>query len=104
MVGSSLLIVYEADWKKARETLDGLEEDSEHDTDESKHITDLENESEDGEDTDSDEQEDGPPYVVKLIDFAHTRLTPGKGPDRSVLKGVETTINLFVDRLKELED
>ncbi|KAG6886361.1 hypothetical protein C0992_004389 [Termitomyces sp. T32_za158] len=91
MVGGSLLIVYEADWTRAKEALQPLEE---------------------GEDDDDDEEDDdeedvskriGPPYVVKLIDFAHTRLTPGKGPDEGVLLGMNTLLKLIDRRIAEIE-
>lgn len=45
----------------------------------------------------------GPPYVVRMIDFAHTHATPGLGPDEGVLKGVDTTVSLLRGRLAQLE-
>ncbi|PWN45980.1 SAICAR synthase-like protein [Ceraceosorus guamensis] len=40
---------------------------------------------------------------VKLIDFAHTRLTPGEGPDLGVLRGVDTTIAIIDRLLKDVK-
>ncbi|KAG6871487.1 hypothetical protein C0993_003244, partial [Termitomyces sp. T159_Od127] len=91
MVGGSLLIVYEADWTRAKEALQRLEEDDDEDDDE------------DDEDEEDDTKRIGPPYVVKLIDFAHTRLTPGKGPDEGVLLGMNTLLKLIDGRIAELE-
>ncbi|KIO24087.1 hypothetical protein M407DRAFT_244581 [Tulasnella calospora MUT 4182] len=41
-------------------------------------------------------------YAVKMIDFAHTRLAPGEGPDKGVLLGMETTLKLLEGRKAEL--
>ncbi|KAG8911532.1 hypothetical protein FRC01_005665 [Tulasnella sp. 417] len=41
-------------------------------------------------------------YAVKMIDFAHTRLAPGEGPDKGVVLGMETTLNLLKGRKAEL--
>ncbi|KAK7677061.1 hypothetical protein QCA50_019959 [Cerrena zonata] len=70
MVGGSLLIIYEADWERAEEGLKYLEEDGGSDEDE-----------EDDDDDEEAKQRPGPPYAVKVIDFAHTRIVPGEGPD-----------------------
>jgi len=54
---------------------------------------------------DSEDEEDAPPepYIIKLIDFAHTRYTPGQGPDEGVLLGLDTTISLLEGRIRELQ-
>ncbi|KAI0081412.1 SAICAR synthase-like protein [Panus rudis PR-1116 ss-1] len=96
MVGGSLLIVYEADWARAEEGL---------------KLFDQSEPEEDDEEVDEDEDDDGgegkkkvgPPYVVKLIDFAHTKITPGQGPDEGVLKGVDTVLRLLDGRIKEVK-
>ena len=91
MVGASLLIIYEADWNRAEQSLIPFNEE--------------EYEKDDDEDDDEDESNSkrpGPPFVVKLIDFAHTRLAPGEGPDRSVLIGMETILKLLDMRLGEI--
>jgi hypothetical protein len=40
---------------------------------------------------------------VKLIDFAHTKVVPGKGLDEGVLLGMDTILRLLDGRLSELE-
>ncbi|KAM6503252.1 Inositol polyphosphate kinase, partial [Amanita muscaria] len=90
IVGGSLLVIYEADWERAEKGLKWLEEQDDED------------EMEDDDEESEDEERGGPPYVVKLIDFAHTRLVPGKGPDQSVLTGIDTMIRLIDGRIKEL--
>ncbi|KAF8638822.1 hypothetical protein AX17_001880 [Amanita inopinata Kibby_2008] len=89
MVGSSLLIIYESDWDRAEEAI--------------KQSL-IEGEDEEGEDEeDSDDgQRIGPPYIVRLIDFAHTRITPGRGADEGVLTGLDTALGLIDGRIKEL--
>lgn len=85
MVGASILIAYEGDWKRAEETLERTEdEDEDEDEDESE-----------------DEEKPGPPFVVKLIDFAHTRITPGRGPDEGVLTGLDTLVGLIDGRIAQ---
>ncbi|KAF8874215.1 hypothetical protein CPB84DRAFT_1817922 [Gymnopilus junonius] len=92
MIAASLLIIYEADWDRAEEALTRyfVEEDNEEDSDE-----------EDDDDDETKPKKVGLPFVVRLIDFAHTNLVPGKGPDKGVLLGMETVINLLDDRLKK---
>jgi len=80
MAGASLLVIYEADWAKAKEGLDC---------------------SEDGEDDDEDDEQPGPPFVVKVIDFAHTTQTPGQ-VDSGVLVGLDTVLRLLDGRLGEI--
>lgn len=103
MIASSFLFIYEADIEKAREGVkwmeehpDGLESDDDEDDDE-----DDEDEEEEDEDEKAKEKP-GPPYIVKLIDFAHTKLTPGQGPDKGLLKGMDTVIELLEGRIKEV--
>lgn len=96
MVGGSLLIVYEGDWEQAAEGINTFfkEGDSE--------------EEEEEEDDESDE-EDGkkrphPPYSVNLIDFAHTRIKPGEGPDEGVLLGLSTVLKLLDGRIEQVRN
>lgn len=93
MVGGSLLVIYEADWERAQAGLKWLEE---YNSDE----------EEDDEDDEEEEQEGkkrpGPPYLVKLIDFAHTKVVPGQGPDHGLLKGVDTVLSLLDGRIEEV--
>ncbi|KIP03382.1 hypothetical protein PHLGIDRAFT_94879 [Phlebiopsis gigantea 11061_1 CR5-6] len=95
MVGASLLVVYEADVERAREGVKfWLSEDGEVDEDE----------GDEGDEGDEDEGEGskkpGIPYNVKLIDFAHTRLVPGQGPDEGVLLGLSTVLRLLDGRME----
>lgn len=41
-------------------------------------------------------------YTIALIDFAHTRVVPGEGPDSGVLKGMDTLITLIARRTEEV--
>lgn len=45
-----------------------------------------------------------PIFSLKLIDFAHTILKEGLGPDEGVLLGVDTTIALLEARIKEVQE
>jgi len=94
MVGGSILIVYEADWERAREGLLKLSEPEEEEE------SDDEDEEEGSED--SSTKPLGPPFVVKLIDFAHTRILPGQGPDQGVLLGLRTLSKLLDGRIEQI--
>jgi 1D-myo-inositol-tetrakisphosphate 5-kinase/inositol-polyphosphate multikinase len=96
MVGASLLIIYEADWTRAKESLTSFSEEGDEEKDEDEEVDD-----DDGDAINS--KRPGSPFVVKLIDFAHTRLAPGEGPDQSVLIGMDTTLKLLNARLGEIE-
>ena len=105
MVGGSLLIIYEADWACAEE---GIKRYSEGDT-EMEEAGDGVKDGRKGvedhdEDDDDDDDDDEPklPFIVKLIDFAHTNVVPGKGPDEGVLLGMDTILRLLDGRLSEL--
>lgn len=112
MVGCSLLIVYEGDWDRAETGVQWLteerasmssgeggeeEEEMEEDTEVDGWEEDEESEEEDGSDEGSPS-----PCVVRLIDFAHTRLKPGQGPDLGVLKGLDTLVSLLDGRIASL--
>ncbi|SRR6267378_5495112 len=108
MVGGSLLIVYEGDWDRAEMGVQWLAKQCEHATGEGEgELEGVEEEGsekdEDSEDESEDEQrgESKPPCVVKVIDFAHTQLRPGEGPDRGVLKGLETVLSLLDARITD---
>ena len=60
-----------------------------------------EDDEEEDEDEDEDKKRVGPPYLVKLIDFAHTKIVPGIGPDEGVLKGVDTVLSLLDGRIEQ---
>lgn len=90
MIGGSLLIVYEADWQRAAEGVKGLTR------------KDCGGERAGGEGEEGAAKGCGPPCVVKLIDFAHTELTPGEDLDPGVLLGIDTTIKLLDGRIEQL--
>ncbi|KAJ9116448.1 hypothetical protein QFC22_004890 [Naganishia vaughanmartiniae] len=43
------------------------------------------------------------PFTIRLIDFAHTRLADGEGPDLGFLQGVRAVIALVEGRIRQLE-
>jgi len=107
MVGGSLLVIWEGDsdtLEKAFEAWDeraAMDEDEDDDDDEeSEDDVELEDVAGGG----SGPKKLGPPFLVKLIDFAHTRFAPGEGPDEGVLLGLKTTLNLLEGRLKEIRE
>lgn len=79
-----MLIMYEADWSRAEEGVRRLRISKEN--------------RNDGDDLKSQRS----PCVVKLIDFAHARLTPGEGPDMGVLQGIDTMLKLLDGRIMEV--
>lgn len=97
MVGGSFLIIYESDLERAKEGIALLEGGG------------LEEEEEDGEDESEDEGEDeedtkpGLLYLVKLIDFAHTEVVTGEGPDEGALLGMDTTLKLLDGRIAQIK-
>jgi len=109
MVGGSVLIVYEAQEEALRAALRRQEElqtpsDSAGGGDEEGE------EGEEGEEEDEDMDEESEPeesqrlpWVVRLIDFAHTRYVPGQGPDEGVIFGLRTLLRLIKGRREELE-
>jgi 1D-myo-inositol-tetrakisphosphate 5-kinase/inositol-polyphosphate multikinase len=97
MVGGSVLVIYEADWERAEEGLKQLEEG---DADEEDDDEDEDGEEEAGE---GSEKKKSRPYLAKLIDFAHTRMAPGEGPDEGVLKGLDTVLSLLDGRIAAVE-
>jgi 1D-myo-inositol-tetrakisphosphate 5-kinase/inositol-polyphosphate multikinase len=101
IIGGSLLIVYEADWDQLSKGLEYASQLNGYDSE-----SEEESEEEDTEGLDEQKSEQGkkpgPPYRVRLIDFAHTRFAAGKGPDHRLLKGVLTVLDLLEGRIKEL--
>ncbi|KAG6861775.1 hypothetical protein C0995_012279 [Termitomyces sp. Mi166 len=84
IVGGSLVIMYEADWRLAEE---GLKRPLPQPLDVRK--------------------EPGVrriPYLVKIVDFAHTRIGRGLGPDEGVLLGLDTMLKLLDGRIAQLSD
>lgn len=92
MVAASILVVYEADWDRAREGVKfWLEGEGEIDEDD------------DDDEDDEDSKKPVPPYGIKIIDFAHTHLTPGEGPDEALLVGLDTVLRLLDGRIEEVK-
>lgn len=92
MAGGSLFIVYEADWARAEDGLQRLLLDEGN-----------EDEEEDEDEDDDDDDRPGPPFAVRIIDFAHTRLAPGEGRDEGVLLGLDTVLRLLDARIAQIE-
>jgi 1D-myo-inositol-tetrakisphosphate 5-kinase/inositol-polyphosphate multikinase len=78
MVRGSLLIIYEADWARAEDGFQQLWLD--------------EGKEEHEEEDDDEDDRPGPRFVVKIIDFTHTRMALGEGPDEGVLLGFDATV------------
>lgn len=125
-VGSSLLVAYEGDTERLTLALDRWDAKKVQDAaksfasrdngdDESDDDDDDLLSSESDSDDDSDLDDDGfvkadkkrarraPPIAVRLIDFAHTWLVDGDGPDAGVLRGLSTVRALVNGRLEEVE-
>lgn len=117
MVGSSVLIIYEGDWERAAAAFGrgGGPDDLESEEDEDEEAESIEVEVDErgeiimesitggaSETSSTSSCTDPQPrlYTISLIDFAHTRVVPGQGPDRGVLMGMDTLIRL-VDRRKQ---
>lgn len=105
MVGGSVLIVYEGDWERAStafSTPSGTAATSEDEDDEVEVEIDengqLVLESIPDEAIEEEEEHQAPLCSLSLIDFAHTRLIDGAGPDEGVLKGIQTMIDLVRQR------
>jgi len=96
MVGGSLLVVYEADWTRAEEGMTRLAMTPDEEDEDTEEESDSEGEEGNG------PGRPGPPYMVKLIDFAHTHLAPGEGPDEGVLLGLDTVLRLLDGRISQL--
>lgn len=115
-----MLIIYEGDWERAASAFgrgggpDSLEE-MESEEDEGAESDQIEVEVDEqgefitesipdgaSETSSTSSCTDSQPrlYTVSLIDFSHTRVMPGEGPDQGVLLGMDTLISL-VDRRKQ---
>lgn len=105
MVGGSVLIVYEGDWERASKAFSTPSETAttEEDEDDEIEVEIDENgqivlESIPDEAIEEEEEPEAPLCSLSLIDFAHTRLIDGAGPDEGVLKGIQTMIDLVRQR------
>ncbi len=100
MVGGSLLIGWEGDEEALKRCI--ASESLNHvPANPGNAVASSDDEDGDG----SDESEPEPPlaFVVKLIDFAHTRIVRGEGPDLGVLLGIDTALKLLERRKSELD-
>jgi 1D-myo-inositol-tetrakisphosphate 5-kinase/inositol-polyphosphate multikinase len=102
MRGGSVLIIYEADWDKAEVGVKYLEEQKQREATVQDDGEDDDEYEEDEDDDDENTAKEPVPYVVKIIDFAHTRIKPGEGPDEGVLLGLDTTLKLLDGRISQL--
>jgi inositol-polyphosphate multikinase len=93
MIGASMLIIYEADSTRAEQSLTSFSEEEDEKAEDDDIVDD---------DDESNSKRPGPPFIVKLIDFAHTRFAPGEGPDQNVLFGMDTILKLLDARLEEI--
>ena len=113
-IGASVLVVYEGETDHLSESLTrwdagnrerrqqaivstslaaDLEDEMDEDDDDDDESLDL-----DGTQSDEREASHAPPLVLRMIDFAHTRLTPGEGRDEGVLQGIATVRDLVHSR------
>ena len=94
MAGGSFLIIYEGDVERAKQGIALLEEEG---------VEEEDGDEDEDEDEDEDDTKPGPPCLVKLIDFAHTMVVPGEGPDEGVLLGMDTTLKLLDGRVAQIK-
>ena len=104
VVGGSLLIVYEGDWEEGAEGINTFFKEG--DSDDQEWEQDKEDEEEDDDESGGDDgkKRPHPPYYVKLINFTHTRIKPGEGPDEGVLLGLSMVLKLLDGRIEEVHN
>lgn len=118
-VGGSVLIVYEGDAARLEQALErfaarrvtlaakslaeGSDEDDVDELDEEEEESSSDEDDDDGVKADERRAAKCPPLVVRLIDFAHTWLVEGEGPDEGVLLGLKTLRGLVQRRKAEIE-
>ena len=81
---------------------DSEDDEDEEDDDEEESSTSSDDDSQDGTRTDARRARRCPPVTVKMIDFAHTRMVDGEGPDEGVLKGLKTLRGLIEQRKEDM--
>lgn len=86
MVTGSILIIYEGDQARAAEGLKKLETGG------------LDGDHQENEVKEECAQAISPPFLVKIVDFAHIQIVSGQGPDTGVLKGLDTILDLLDGR------
>ena len=94
MAGGSFLFIYEGDLERAKQGISLLEGEGVWEGDDE--------DDDDEEDTDGGDAKPGLPCLVKLIDFAHTVVAIGEGPDEGVLLGMDTTLRLLDGRIAQI--
>ncbi|ORY28800.1 hypothetical protein BCR39DRAFT_186916 [Naematelia encephala] len=77
---------------------DDDEEDEEDDDEDEDGSTSSDSDPDDGTRADARKSRRCPPLSVRMIDFAHTRLVQGEGPDQGVLKGLTKLVELVTER------
>jgi len=102
MVGGSLLMVWEGDEIALKHSLEERQKDHRH----AAFARERER-SDGGSEDDTSEHDEGknrtsPAYTVKIIDFVHTRMTPGSIGGEGVQLGLETVLKLLKGRKAEL--
>ncbi|KZT59794.1 SAICAR synthase-like protein [Calocera cornea HHB12733] len=107
VVGGSVLLVYEGEERALREALRKQEElkaraDAEA-TDAATNADEEDEEMEEDEEESEPEETPNLPWIVRLIDFAHTRCVPGQGPDEGLLFGLRTLLRLLKGRREEVQ-
>ena len=123
-IGSSVLVVYEGDETRLAAAItrcdsrptrpDPIDRDAddpypidEEDEDDDKSdlgessTSSSDNDEDDGVKADERRARRCPPLSLRLIDFAHTMLVEGEGPDEGVLMGLRTLRGLVLGRMKE---
>ena len=93
MVGVSALIVWEGEERTLEAALATA----------SSPDVDSQSESGSEEEMEGGPRTIGPPFTVRLIDFAHAYAVPGQGPDEGVLKGLQTVIKLLEGRIEQVK-
>ena len=104
MVSGSLLIVYEGDWEEAAEGINTFFKEGDSDEEQELDKEDDEEENNNESIGDDGKKRPHPPYCIKLIDFAHTRMKPGEGPDEGVLLRLSTVLKLLDGRIEEVHN
>ncbi|WRT68814.1 uncharacterized protein IL334_005794 [Kwoniella shivajii] len=84
-------------------SVDSNDDESTSDADDDEEDEDEDDGIDDGTKEDEKLMKKCPPVRVKMIDFAHTWLAEGEGPDQGVLKGLNTLKGLIESRKKEVE-
>ncbi|KZT33701.1 SAICAR synthase-like protein [Sistotremastrum suecicum HHB10207 ss-3] len=102
LIGASLLIVYETDWEACRQGLEYTLPGNITKTS-AKAAQSFDDEADRSVRRSYNADRQGA-CLVKLIDFAHTRYTPGRYVHDGVLMGLDNILNLFEGRIEELED